>query len=450
MKRIGQTKLTIKGIELRQYCIIIASAVIALSLFSITSNLTHHVAIMWGVTIVAVLVSGFDLLHPYFWFSLFFTLYSTANAILWNAGLRVGGYDKLQIFYPLCALLVVLLIVGPRKLPKQDIISCDKVLNSTTLRYVIIILTILLVLFSLILHMRGYSSKVDMRSAGDLFYRFGNLFARFLTIFALLYIGKMLSSHERSAWKLIAFCGIAMLLFTLFTSERDVVFRYAYTILLLLFAYGIIKPKHLVIIFPVAILAMVFSVVIKSFFLRSVINTGSGNILYDFLSSDFTAAGGNLQFLLENSWTKGALGIKTYFTELLDPFLIGIQIPSPDHWFNYEVHTGLYKGYAFTLVGTGYAIAGFFGILLVFITVGIMVRVFYRRCSNSLIWLASYIYLTSTIIFSFRQSLQTITGSMVDHVGLAVVFCIIIDRYRISFGKGGRQERNHIYSNHKM
>ena len=163
-------------------------------------------------------------------------------------------------------------------------------------------------------------------------------------------------------------------------------------------------------------------------------------MIYDFLASDFTAAGRNFQYLLDRSWTKGALGLKTFWTELLNPLLVGISKVNPDHWFNYEVHTGLYKGYAFTLVGTGYAIAGMIGIILVFITVGILIRIFYRKSKKSLMWLVSYIYLSSTVIFSFRQSLQTITGSMVEHVGVAILFCIIIDKYYFSIGKRRQQK----------
>lgn len=428
-------KLSIARGDLTKYLIVIFTTAGLLLIFQITSNPTVHVAGMWVFAIIAIIISDFDFFHPYFWFSLFFTLYSTANAILWNAGVRPGNYSPNQIFYSIVALAIVLLIVGPKKLDKEIVVNCPSVINHTTIEKAIKVLTVLTVLFSVILYMRGYTSKVQMRSEGDLYYRFGVQIVRFLTLFVLLYVGNMLAKKDKYSWKIIIVCGMATLIFTLFTSERDVVFRYGLTIIMLLFAYGIVKPRHLLIIFPLAMVAMVVSVIVKAFFLRGTLNSGTGNIIYDFLSSDFTAAGRNLQYLLDRPRTRGELGLKTYFTELFNPILFGISKVNPDHWFNYEVHTGGYKGYAFTLVGTGYAIDGLLGIVLVFITVGLIVKFFYRNAAKNNYWMAAYIYISSTVIFSFRQSLQTITGSMVKHVALGIIICIVLDRITISGNK---------------
>ena len=423
-----------RGDVIKIFEIIIITLLLIL-MFQVTSNPLAHITGMWFLAAVAIVMSGFDFFHPYFWFSLFFTLYCTANAILWNAGVRAGNYSSEQILYSIIALSVVLLVVGPRKLNKEEITSCPSVIRHTTIEKAIEVLAVLTVIFSVILYLRGYSSKIQMRNEGVIFYRLGVQIVRFLTLFVLLYVGNMLAKKNKYSWRIIVICGFATLVFTLFTSERDVVFRYGFTIIMLLFAYDIVKPRHLFIIFPCAMASMIISVIIKVFFLRGVLNSGTGNIIYDFLSSDFTAAGRNFQYLLDRPSTSGQLGMKTFFTELFNPILFGVKKINPDHWFNYEVHTGGYKGYAFTLVGTGYAIAGLFGIILVFITVGLIVKYFYSRSIKNNYWMAAYIYLSSTVIFSFRQSLQTITGSLVKHIALGIVFCIIIDHTRLSVGK---------------
>lgn len=404
-----------------------------LIIFQITRNPAIHITMMWILTIIAIVMVDFDFYHPYFWFSLFFTLYSTANAILWNAGIRSGNYSKEQVLYPIIALVIVLLIIGPKRITKEKLENCPNIIRNNTIVKVIKILAVLTVIFSVILYMRGYSSKIQMKNQGDLIYRFGVQIVRFLTVFVLFYVGKMLATKERYSWKLIILCGMATLIFTLFTSERDVVFRYGLTIIMLLFAYDVVKKRHLLFVFPLAVLAMVISVIIKAFFLRGTLNTGTGNIIYDFLSSDFTAAGRNFQYLLDRPWTNGALGLKTFWTELLNPLLVGISKVNPDRWFNYEVHTGGYKGYAFTLVGTGYAVSGFFGIVLIFIVVGLLVKHFYRKSATNNYWMAAYIYLSSIVIFSFRQSLQTITGSLVKHILLSVIICMVLDRFKVTF-----------------
>ncbi|MBR1709823.1 MAG: oligosaccharide repeat unit polymerase [Clostridia bacterium] len=421
--------------ELQKYIVLIFSALVAVLIISISSSASIHVFSMWAFALIACILCGFNFFHPYFWFSIFFTLYSTANAILWEAGVRSGNYTKEQILYPVIALTVVLIVIGTKKndniYENREVVNDVKQDDERILKWVIIICALAAILVSFILRARGYTSKVDMRRSGDVFFRYAVHIVRFMTLFVILYVGKVFDRHGFVPWNIIIVGGIGALVFTLFTSERDVIFRFGYTVVLLLFAEKVLKPRHIPIVAISAILAMVLSVIIKHYFLRGILHTGTGNVLYDFLTSDFNAAGRNLQYLMDFSWTKGALGWKTLFTEIFEPILIGIKTVDPDHWFNYTVHTGGYKGYAFTLVGTGYAIAGLPGIVAVFIVVGVIVKFFYNRYHRSSYWLAAYIYLSSSVIFSFRQSLQTITGTIVDHIGLGILFCVLIRRIHI-------------------
>ena len=435
----SSNRMRISKVTAYQYFVLFVSCIVALIAVLCSDSPTSNILSMWMLTFVAILLVKFDLFHPYFWFSLFFTLYSTANAILWNIGIREGHYTKEQILYPVFSLAIVLFIVGPSKINNEETFKNFQEMNSKTdfIEMFVKVLIIMTLLFSIILRLRGYVSKIQMRSEGDLFYRYGVLVARFLTFFVLVQATNGYLKKDKLPWKTLVACGLTTLIFTLFTSERDVVFRFGYSIALLLVALKIMKPKHLLFAFPIGVGAMAASVAVKHYFLRGILNSGTGNIIYDFLTSDFTAAGRNLQYLLDMPWTKGHLGWKTYFTELLKPLLIGIRTINPDYWFNYEVHKGSFKGYAFTLVGTGYAIGGVIGIITIFITVGLITRFFYRKSTFNIYWFAAYIYISSTIVFSFRQSLQTITNSMVKHVGLAVLICWFVSRYSITFGNHG-------------
>lgn len=406
-------------------CLIyIASVIITIT----TQNAALNIFVIWAVAFSAIWTVDFDFFHPYFWFSLFFTLYSSANAILWVAGESNSQYSNKQLLLPLIALGVVLLIVGPQK-HHLDTISKKYCYSVEFLKNPVIILAFLTLLFSFILHFKGYSSKVQMRAEGDVFFSIGVHFVRYLTFFSIIYLSKKFLCKEKDYKSVLIITIISLTMFTLFTSERDAIIRYGFTLLLLFFCFGIIKRKHLLIIMPLGILAMVLSVIIKHYFLRNTVNEGTGNLFYDFLYSDFYAAGLNLQYLLDREWTKGYFGINTLFTEFFSPFLIGINKPNLDHWFNYEVHTGAFKGYAFTLVGTGYVIGGYVGIILVFIIVGVLLRHMYNKANTNIYWLSAYIYLSSTIVFAIRQSLQTITSSIVKHILLSIILCMIIDAY---------------------
>lgn len=416
--------------ELIKYLILIVSGIVGIGCCEIVDQVRVHLIAIWAFTAITIILSGLDLLHPYFWFPLFFSLYSTANAILYAMGLstRISTYSSNQIVLPFIGLLVALLVIGPRK--RKIEFKEDALQENKTLDVVLYIIVFVVITSSFILRSRGYSSKVVMRREGDLIYKYGVHIVRFMTIFALICSARNLSLGRKRVIVKILLSGMAALIFTLFTGERDVVFRFGYTFLLLLVAYKIVKPHHLIAIAPVGIVVMSFSVFIKYYFVRGAFRSGSGNLIYDFLTSDFSAAGGNLQKLLDQPWTKGCQGIKLLFTELFSPILIGVKTVNPTSWFSANVYSTSYSR-AFTLVGTGYIIAGTIGVIIVFFIVGLIIKFFYKRANRSIYWLASYIYMSSVVIFSFRQSLQSLTDSMLKHVALGVILSIIIDKMKV-------------------
>ena len=214
---------------------------------------------MWAFALIACILCGFNFFHPYFWFSIFFTLYSTANAILWEAGVRSGNYTKEQILYPVIALTVVLIVIGTKKndniYENREVVNDVKQDDERILKWVIIICALAAILVSFILRARGYTSKVDMRRSGDVFFRYAVHIVRFMTLFVILYVGKVFDRHGFVPWNIIIVGGIGALVFTLFTSERDVIFRFGYTVVLLLFAEKVLKPRHIPIVAISAILA---------------------------------------------------------------------------------------------------------------------------------------------------------------------------------------------------
>ncbi len=386
---------------------------------------------IWTFTAITIAMSGLDIMHPYFWFPLFASLYGTANAIIIAEGYatRIQSYSREQVLLPFIGLVAAVLAIGPDKYKIE--FKKNNTIENKTLDSVLNIIVFVVIIGSFILHARGYASKVIMRREGDLIYKFGVHVVRFMTLFSLICVARNFTLGMRRAFFKIAITGTAALIFTLFTGERDVFFRFGFTMLLLLVAYKVIKPRHLVIIVPFVILVMAGSTYFKNYFVRGVYGYSTGNLLNDFLGSDFSAPGGNLQKVIENSWTKGCQGMKLLFTELFGPFLIGVRTFSPTAWFGTYVYQTSY-GRAFTLVGTGYIMAGTVGVIIVFAVVGVIVRFFYARASRNVYWLTSYIYVASSVIFSFRQSLQTVTDSILKHVIFGILLAMLIDKFTIS------------------
>jgi len=399
-----------------------------------------HILLFWGLVLWAIIESKFDLFHPYFWFSLFFGLYSSANALLYSTN---SSYSYHQLCMPMFAMAIVLCVVGSQKIDNIKFNNFSEKITESALKYAIWILIVITVAFSIVINSRGYYSKVQMRIQGDSMYSLGVHIARFLTFFINLYLASVLAKHKKISWGMLIGGGLASLVFSLVTSERDVLFRFGYTIILLLIAYNIIDRKKLLIVFPTAMVAMTLSVYFKHYFLRGTLNDTfirGGNIFSQFLSSDFTAAGNNLQYLIDTPGTKGLFGIQMYLTEFFNPILIGYKGTNPDYWFNSVIHHSSF-GHAFTLVGTGYIIGGYFGVFLVFLTVAIIIKKFYVKSTVNLYWFTSYIYMSSVVIFSFRQSLRSITGAMAKHVLLAVILCYVISKVRVNNISGNKNAK---------
>ena len=308
------------------------------------------------------------------------------------------------------------MVVGPKRVNIKYYPLRQIELDKTKSRYIILLFCFLVVICSLILNLRGYTSKVYMKEANDLFYRVGVHLVRFLTMFLLIHLCYIYENKKNNAVPITILTGIVLLLFSLFTGERDVIFRFAFIFMLLLFAFQKVKRRHIFLFIPIGVVFMIGSVYLKYYFTSGVLNEDfieEGNVLTQFLSTDFSAAGRNLQYLLINNWTEASQGWQLLFTETITPLFPSGIFLNPDRWFNTQVHNGNYTGYAFTLVGTGYIICGYLGVIAIFIIIGILARCLYRRSLKDLYNMAFYLFMISTIIFSFRQSLSTVFSGMI-------------------------------------
>ncbi len=385
-----------------------------------------HICVMWAFCIVAMASIKFELSHPFVWFSGGFTLYSTAYAMVYCMGLATNGYNKENVLYPMIAMLVALTAMGDKSYKVKDIDLNAKF----PYKFVDVcswILTALLFACVAALVLSGYGGKSEMKQANDPFYRIGVYCARYLTFFVLLKVCSSIKKKDRfKNGKLqILLFALPTLLFTLYTGERDAFIRFTVVIVFALFYLKIIKKRHFLILIPLFVLVMILSVYFKYYFSSGIINTADrdGGILYQFLKTDFISQGRNFQYLLNNPWTKGCRNYLLILTEMLYPFVPGGLFFNPDRWFNYEVHTGTFKGYAFTLVGTGYIIDGLLGVIVVFVVVGLFVRTIYKRSTHGIYGLCAYIYTITTVVFSFRESLNTLFVSTVRVVFLSIFLC---------------------------
>lgn len=395
-----------------------------------------NIATMWINCMFIIMLSEFDIVHPMFWFTLSFTLYSTAYSILYCLNLVPYAFSKEVILLPSVALLVIVTLVGFKKEERLCINSeCVEVIPDVFLRNFIKVLGAILLVCLIHFYTSGYSGKAEMQLNNDIFYRVGMYMIRFFTFMiipfsiCLFYNGV---SKKTLTYKLLLY-SILPLFFSLLTGERDAFFRYLLIMLLILFYLRIINRKIILTLIPVIIFIMISSVKLKYYFLTGNIGLVDNGISYisQFLTTDFHSAGRNLQYLLINDWTEGHQGYKLLVSEILFPFVPSGTFISPDSWFNNYVHTGAFKGYAFTLVGTGYIIDGIYGVICIFVIVGLVVKILYYMSNKSIYCLSIYLYMISTIVFSFRESLSTILVALFRICIISVIVLKMAERKKI-------------------
>ena len=397
---------------------------ISLLLISSVESILIHIITMWFTTALAIIFCNFQILHPYFWFSISFSLYNSAYPILSLLGYDHYGYTTENMLLSQIALVVTLIIITPQVVNVTEYPKNEIQINLSITKKAVAFFAIIGLLCAIIIHLKGYANKTQLAASGDISYRIGAYAVRYLCMFLLFYMTTILGKKEDIDLRIVIVSFVASLLFMLYTGERDALFRYLMIVALVLFAYNRIKAKTIIILVPLAMIVMILSVYFRNYFTSGIINseyTDSNNFLVMFLNTDFSAASSNLQFLLNKEGTMGSQGFKLIITELLSPFLPSGILFSPDHWFNYEVHTGGYHGYAFTLVGTGYIISGRIGVVVLFIIVGFICKMLYRLSTKNLYTMSCYIYMITTIIASFRQSLTTLVSPIMRIVLLSIL-----------------------------
>ena len=416
------------------------ASLLALTVILYTDAPAVHVAAVWGVVLVAAAVVRLDMVHPYCWFSMAFALYNTAYTILYIMGDDTSaGYSSMNAVYTVVAMGVVLLIVGADSVDASVPLERRRELNSTYNDLFFWLFFAVSVMFAFILHRRGYSGKKAMQAAGDIYYTLGVHVVRWMMVMMVI---QLCSDRCRNRLRTFILLGAAMgaaLLMSMYTGERDIIFRAVLLGMVLLFYYGIIKRRHIILLIPIGAGIMIASVYFKYFFLTGVGNDAyldAGGLLYRFLRTDFHATGRNTQHLLNYAWTRGYWGLKIFFSEFFRGIVPGVSFVNPSTWYNNEVYPGSFKGQAFTMVGFGHSIAGLWGVLLVFAVLGLFIRYTYDHSRRSIYSLAYYLYSISIVTGCYRATLNTVVNMSLKAVLLMVLLSRFFGEVRVKGSNG--------------
>ncbi|HDR8423099.1 TPA: oligosaccharide repeat unit polymerase, partial [Bacillus cereus] len=364
-----------------KYLMLISFILLSGILVLFSSDPVYQIYGMVLLCIGAIIISGFDLIHPYFWYSTIFTLYSISYPILYiNEKNTLYGLSNQLMIMQWLALVVFLIIVTPTKVSRLTTLNFRRVslLNKRLYQF----LSILIVLSVINITRSGFSTKLDIYESGNII----NIIAfRAVLLLIILYIYRLTEKflfNNQIDTGLIIKTGIVIMLMVIFSGERDILFRYVVITGLILYYFKIIKNIHLPLLIPVAVIAMPLTHVYKYYFLDGTTRVSSldanTNIFFEFLSGEFVTASRNLQVLINNSsMTEGLYNGYTILNATLRTLFLDTDF-SLISWYNDTFFPQLTKtGYGFTLVGEGYVNWGYWGIVIVFSIFGLFIKLLY-------------------------------------------------------------------------
>lgn len=406
-----------------KYIILINTFIISYIMIAFCDAIIIHIMSMLLLSIVASCLVGFDLMHPFFWFSAFFAIYSVGYPLILSMGFSSRiGYSKETMIYQLVALFTLLLVVTPKRISARKKEKIHEVRFNIGIlnRLIYIALVVLIMLTGIYVAEAGFSGKGEIYESGGIIL---NMLFRFPLILAFLYTLSLISQYAQTRKlpvKQMAFTGVALIFLTLFSGERDFIFRFLLLTVFVLWIFEVINIKKLFIIAPVFSLLLPLSSAYKYFFLNGNVFAMNENVLYSFLTGEFESAARNLQLLINNSSAvKGCKGLAFIFSDIVSVFYS--EIDSASAWFDQTFYSNSTTEYGFTLVGEGYIMGGMGGIIFLFILIGLLIRVFYRNAYKNVYTLSSYLYFITVIIYAIRCDFGLILSAVIKQIGFVVL-----------------------------
>lgn len=374
----------------------------------------------------------FDLSHPFVWFSFIFMLYSLAYPILYLFGATYDIYDysKSLIFSEWLALATFLLIVTPKKVDYSRLINQRKDLFSSN--YIIHIVTIFVLITTFQVSSGGFQDKTAIYGEGSFFTLLGFRAALILIVIYSITLSIYVLKYQKLNLKLVTYIFLVTFSISFISGERDFLIRF---IVVSAFIYYILikKTKLTMETILIGILGLTLIPVLNTFKyygLTGEINTSQENFIVQFLTSDFMSASKNMQILLLDNTSKGIFHgesiISAIFRALSIDKLFGLELLSSSQWFNDYYFGPKRAGQGFTLVGDGYLNFGYLGIIIVFVLIGIIVKILYLKSNYNVYFFVYYILSIPVFMYAIRSDLANILVPLVKQNLITILFVVFI------------------------
>lgn len=258
--------------DLYNFSILLFAIFFSFSIIFLSENPTFHVLALWITATVAILIVKFEISHPLVWFSSSFVLYSTGYAILYILGYLNSGYNKENIFMPLVALTVVVLVVGVRKYgspqfhEKKNSFLLRNNKNKKLIEFILLFLILILFVSVAVLFITPFESKNDLLANKNIFFIIGVYSTRFISFFCCFYMLLFIDIDKKKTKLFILISSILIILLSLFTGDRDAMFRFFVILIITLYVLRKISKKTIISLIPIGVIFLIASRYFKYYF----------------------------------------------------------------------------------------------------------------------------------------------------------------------------------------
>lgn len=411
--------LMFKKTVLIQYCLLISLICFAGFLIHITDHVYVHLGAFGFLILGAMSIVSFDISHPYFWYSFVFMLYSVSYPIMWITGAThdIYVYTKSLMLSQWLALSTLLLVVGPARTDYEGLKYKSR--SASNLRLIMLIPILAIIPTILKISQGGFTHKSEIYSEGSLLIFIGFRAVLVLLILFTINLTRACLLYGAINKKITVIVFILIFGVVYYSGERDLIIR-PFVILSLVY-FVLVKRRKLDLflifigLFSVLLIPMLAD--FKYFGLTGERNVSERSVVMRLLNSEFQSASKNLQIVLLDESTKGIFQGATLISSVIRTFkmdkLLDLEIDTGIKWYNRTYFAPNRAGQGFTLVGEGYINFGYAGIVLVFVFVGILIKIIYRKSNQGVYHFSYYILSIPVFMYSIRADLANIISPLI-------------------------------------
>lgn len=413
------------------FFLIVLSALI----LQVSNNVFMDILAFIFLTVGAMSIVGFDLAHPYVWYSFVFMIYSISYPILYINGVLndVYVYTDTLIISQWLALVTFLIVVTPHKIKYSKLKPTNNLIFTNDI--LLFAISIFLLLVILEISINGYEHKSEIYSEASMFTFIGFRLALVLIILFAFTMSQFALKNNKVNKKIAVYVVLLMFLLFFFSGERDLLIR---TLVVFLFIYHILVKdnklsKEIILIGIVSLLLIPLMQQFKYFGLTGETNDTKHNFLIELLLSEFSSASKNLQILLLDHTVNGVFEGATFVSATIRALnienLFNINILSSNAWFNNKYFELERAGQGFTLVGDGYINYGYLGIIILFIFIGILVRILYALSNKNIFYFVLYIVSIPILMYATRADFANVLTQIFNQNVLIVFILSLVIKY---------------------